>query len=156
MRLFFLLALCLTVFACGESTDADVDTQTAAEEMADETATRVVTANTEAMTFLSTTVQAVQDAGGDITALSPEAATSNVNGWISKLEGVEGAEPILEDLANLKKEFMLGSDGELNGGNISLILASMADNTRAVSDKAKGLDMLANVLDAGAEKLAGK
>ena len=154
MKTLFYLSLLLVLFSCG-GTDATTDDadQTMAEREADTQATQAIKENTETMDFLSTTVAAVQKAGGDITALSPEAAANNVNGWISKLSDVEGAEPIVEDLANLKKEFLLGSEDGLDGPAIGLILNRLADNTRAVSDQAKGLDMLANVLEKGAETL---
>lgn len=108
----------------------------------------------EAASFLQSTVKAVTEVGGDITALSPEAAANNVNGWITKLSQFEGTDAVVDDLAALKKEFLLG--GDLDGNKISGILSSMAGNTRTVSDKAPGLSMLADVLQAGADKLGGQ
>ncbi|NJC27401.1 hypothetical protein [Neolewinella antarctica] len=151
MKFFPLLILALFFVACGDATetvDSDVDVVTTAVE------DPMAAQQTEAAGFLQTTVQAVQSAGGDITALSPEAAANNINGWITKLSQFDGTDAIVDDLAELKKEFLLG--GDLDGEKISGILSSMAGNTRDVSDKAPGLDALANALQAGADKLSGK
>lgn len=171
MKYLILFVVSLGLFACGDAATKAKDTMsdaasgaqemasdaaTKAKEMADDAATSMTSPNAEAATFLGATVEAVQSVGGDITALSPEAAATNVEGWISKLSDVEGAGPLVEDLSMLKKEFTEAGDEPLNGASISKLLASMAEKTRGMSDKAQGLDMLANVLDAGAKKLAGE
>ncbi len=131
-----------------EATNDNVD------ESAGEIATEAVTARTETSTFLSSTLQAVSAAGGDITALPAADAAANIDGWISRLSRVEGTDDIVEDLARLKTEFLIGDGEELNGESISRILYSMSDHVRAISEGAPMLQTLADALQAGAVKLA--
>ena len=155
MKITTLFFLSLLFLACGDTPDAPDDTLT--EDVSDaaaETGMPDAALQAETTSFLQTTVQAVQSAGGDITALSPESAANNINGWITKLSEFEGTDAVVDDLAALKKEFMIG--GELDGPRISSILGSMADNTRELSDRAPGLSALADALQAGSDKLAGK
>ena len=153
MKHLLLLLFAITLVACGETAERDADDMDATSEIASDVAPEATDIRTSPSNFLSQTVSAVQAAGGDITALSPEAAQANINGWISQLSGVEGADPILEDLARLKKEFILTGDAQPNGRNISIILDSMAVHTRAISKGAPQLQTLASVLEAGSEKL---
>ena len=102
---------------------------------------------------LQQTVQAVESAGGDITALQPSTAVSNIDGWISQLEGMDGTSSIVTDLKSLKTELTAGT---IDGAKVSTLLSSLSDKTEAMSDKAPGLSTLASVLQAGSDKLAGK
>lgn len=149
-----LLLLSLFAVSCGDAADtAAADAKAEMSDMASKVDNDMAAQKAEAANFLQTTVQAVTAAGGDITALAPEAAANNVNGWITKLSQFEGTDAVVDDLAALKKEFLKG--GDLDGKTISGILGSMATNTRAVSDKAPGLNTLADVLEAGSKKLGG-
>lgn len=140
------------LFACGETTenttmdDADMDdvetTMPETEPMASQPSPQ-----------LQNTVQAVQGAGGDITALDPGAAVGNIDGWINELRGMDGADGIVNDLESLKGELQ---GGNIDGGRVSNLLSSLADQTRGMSDRAPGLSSLASALQAGADKLAGK
>ena len=102
---------------------------------------------------LQSTIDAVQNAGGDITALQPSAATSNIDGWISKLNGMDGADGIVTDLKSLKTA--LQAD-QIDGMKVSGLMSSLADKTRSMESKAPGLSTLASALEAGADKLSGK
>lgn len=152
-----LLLLSLFAVSCGDAADtaktAAADAKAEMSDMASKVDDTMATEKAETANFLQTTVQAVTAVGGDITALAPEAAANNVNGWITKLSQFEGTDAVVDDLAALKKEFLKG--GDLDGKAISGILGSMATNTRAVSDKAPGLGTLADVLEAGSKKLGG-
>lgn len=154
MKYLTLLTFSALLFACGgQSTESAEEMNEDATDAAGEIATEAVTARTDASTFLSSTLQAVTAAGGDITALPAEDAAANINGWISRLSRVDGTEKIVEDLARLKTEFMIGDGEDLNGESISRILTSMADHTRDISEGAPMLKTLANALEAGALKL---
>ncbi len=99
------------------------------------------------------TMDAVQGAGGDITALAPSAAVSNIDSWISKLDGMDGTDGIVSNLRTLKDE--LGAS-TIDGGKVSGLLSQLASETREVGSGNQGLTMLASALDAGASKLGGK
>ena len=102
---------------------------------------------------LEGTVEAVNAAGGDITALDPTTATSNIDGWIGQLRGMDGTDEIVNNLETLKTEL---SSGNIDGGRVSEILSTLADETRELEGQAPGLSTLASALQAGADKLAGK
>ena len=86
------------------------------------------------------------------TRVSADGDAWRVSVWFVEAITV-GTDAVVDDLAALKKEFLKG--GDLDGKTISGILGSMATNTRAVSDKAPGLNTLADVLEAGSKKLGG-
>ena len=152
MKNLICLFLLLFLFACGETSDAT--DESAAMDTDTNTETTVADRQAEG-TFLEQTLTVIRAAGGDPTAIDQDAAANNVNGWITQLSGVDGTEAVLADLALLKKEFILAEDdAELNRQNISAILSSLADNTRALSDRATGLSTLADALETGAERLA--
>ena len=99
------------------------------------------------------TMDAVQGAGGDITALAPSTAVSNIDSWISKLEGMDGTDGIVTNLRSLKDE--LGA-ANIDGPRVSNLLSELATETRQVGGGNQGVTMLASALDAGAAKLGGK
>lgn len=155
MRILSLPLLAFLFFACGDAdsaTETMDDTVTEASEDLDR-GTAAAQAEAEASTFLQTTIQNVQSAGGDITALPREAAANNINGWITKLSAMDGTDDMVDHLAALKKELMFE---EVDGGKVSEILGQLAGETRDFSDQAPGLDALASALQAGADKLGAK
>ncbi len=157
MRIALFALLSFLLAACSDTADTAVASREATQDpvadVAVEPASGSSAAEDEAATFLQTTTAAVEAAGGDITALSPEAAANNINGWITKLIHFEGTEDVVDDLADLKKELMIG---EMDSAKVSGILGSLATSTRELSDRAVGLGMLADVLQAGSDKLADK
>ncbi len=102
---------------------------------------------------LQSTISAVEGAGGDITALQPSTAVSNIDSWIGELSSMDGTDEIVSDLQELKTE--LTADN-IDGGSVSALLSSLADQTRELGGNNMGLTTLARALDAGAEKLSGK
>ncbi|WP_116127775.1 hypothetical protein [Lewinella sp. IMCC34183] len=102
---------------------------------------------------LQSTIQAVESAGGDITALAPGTAVSNIDSWISQLDGMDGTNAIVDNLKSLKME--LNADN-IDGSKVSNLLSTLARETRSAGNGNSGLDALANALDAGAQKLSGK
>jgi hypothetical protein len=149
MRTLILLVFSLILFTCGTN-DSAVEAMADASEEVDVAATA---AKAEATNHLKNTIEAAQSVGGDITALPTAAAANNINGWITKLIDVDGADGVVNGLAMLKKELMQES---IDGDSVSTILADLANETRTMSDRAPALNTLANVLEAGSKKLAGK
>ena len=153
MRILTILMIALFFAACGETNEtADTMGDTAAG-MTDDAAGAATTASRESSAYLKTTVDAVQSAGGDITALPPSAATDNIDGWISKLGSVDGSDKVVNGLKSLKNELM---QENIDGSKVSDVLGSLANETRGMSSKAPGLNALAGALQAGSDKLAGK
>lgn len=154
MKIILFVFVSLFLVACGDTaSDVDSSRETTQDAIADERASATPAAKAEATTFVQTTTAAVKAAGGDITAMSTEAAANNINGWITKLSQFDGTDAVVDDLAALKKELMIG---EMDNAKVSDILGSLANTTRDLSDRAPGLDMLADALQAGSDKLAGK
>lgn len=145
ISLFFLATVLL--FSCGDSaaTMEDATTEVVTEEVA-------VPEVPATPSMLEATVEAVTSVGGDITALPAGAAVSNIEGWITKLQTMEGTEGLVGDLGSLKTELMAGS---IDGKKVSGILSSLADQTRSLSAQAPALTTVADVLKAGADKLGG-
>lgn len=106
--------------------------------------------DTEVNPQLTSTIEEVRLAGGDITALSSDMALSIINGWASELSGMTGTDDIVIDLEALRDE--LSSD-RINGSRVSTLLSSLATKTRALESQAPGLSALADALEAGADKL---
>ena len=158
-----LLLFALLMFSCADRSAGTTD-DTTTSGMAPTTATDM-DANTDMDADMDTdmdqqvspqlegTVDAVESAGGDITALPASAAVSNIDGWISELSSMPGTESIVGDLNSLKSE--LGAS-DIDGGRVSELLSSLADQTRSMESKAPGLSALASALQAGADKLGGK
>jgi hypothetical protein len=148
MRIIILLLLTFPLFTCDSTPDA------AAEERIEETTADAATVveDTDGLDLLQQTAAAVERAGGDITAFEPRQATNNINAWITKLADVEGADPIIGNLALLKDELMRSP---IDGPRVSELLGTLAQNTREVSDQAMGLSALADALQAGSDRLDG-
>ncbi len=102
---------------------------------------------------LQPTIDAVQSTGGDVTALPPDAAVSNIDSWINKLQSMDGTNEIVDNLQMLKAELTSGS---IDGSKVSNLLSTLATQTRSVGGGNAGLTTLASALEAGARKLAGK
>ena len=84
-------------------------------------------------TKFETTIKAL----GDITALKPEAAVKNIEGWEQFLEKheVEGAKKLTTDLDKLKK--LLQAD-ELDDTKIKALMQKLGKETEALASHAKG------------------
>lgn len=147
--LLFLLAT-VTVFSCGDTATAD-DTVTVDTPVME--TPEVPEAPVMEKSMLESTVDAVKSVGGDITALPANAAVSNIEGWVGKLSSMDGTEAMVSELNALKTEL---TAGKIDGGKVSTILGSLAEQTRGMAAKAPALSVLANALQAGADKLAGK
>ena len=165
MKYFSTLLFALMLFACGErptATTDDMDTttdemettmpdrQSDLDDMDDMDMSGTAAQGEQT---LQATVSAVESAGGDITALDPSTAVSNIDTWISTLGEMDGTDQIVGDLNSLKSE--LTSDA-IDGSAVSSLLSSLADQTRQLGNGNMGLNTLASALDAGASKLAGK
>jgi hypothetical protein len=152
MRFTFLFLLSIFVVACGETPEvAEEDYGDEAEVAAEDAAT--VAERTDGLDLLQQTAAAVQRAGGDITAFPLSAATNNINAWITKLADVEGADPIVADLARLKDELLRT---EIDRMRVAGILSSLANDTGELADEAPGLSALSDALREGANRLSGE
>ena len=165
---FFPLIVALLAFgvtACGDAkTDAEQavgEASAAAEDLGndiqDGTADMMDKANGMAdeaagMTSINETVSAVRNAGGDITALSPDVAVSNIDSWIAKLDGMDGTGEVVGNLKTLKAEL---TDGDIDGAKVGTILNALAEDTQELAPDNVALQGLSKALAAGGEKLGG-
>lgn len=152
MKSFSLLFFALLLFACNSqpATDTTDDLDTTVDPMVEREDPMVTQ---QPSPQLQSTIDAVQSSGGDITALPAGAAVSNIDGWIGELRGMNGTDAIVNDLESLKTELTAGS---IDGGRVSQLLSSLADQTRGLAGNTPGLSTLASALEAGAAKLGGK
>jgi hypothetical protein len=143
MKNLLLLLLVFAVFACGETpNDGDEEVVTADGDVVDLDDSPAAT--------LTATTEAVQSAGGDITALPAGAAVDNIDTWMEALDDVDGADKVTGNLESLK-EALQGSP--INGGLVGMILTTLAEDTRQVAGSTPGVSQLASALRAGGEKL---
>ena len=147
--LFYLTIAALTLGACGSSTetetveDVDLDTEVAAP---------VGTMPGAEGVSINETVDAVRNAGGDITAIPPGAAVGVIDGWIAKLSGTPGATNVVNGLQSLKAEL---TSGNIDGNKVGGILNNLATETRSMAPNNMALGNLASALEAGGQKLGG-
>lgn len=143
----FLLATVL-FFSCGDTAPAAEETTTEPMEAPAPEAPAPMPKS-----MLDATVEAVQSVGGDITALPAGAAVSNIEGWIAKLETMDGTEAIVSNLGALKTEL---TAGKIDGAKVSTLLSSLAEQTKGLAADNATLGAVAAALQAGADKLGGK
>lgn len=72
---------------------------------------------------------------GGITNLAPAAALDNINGWIAQLDGMDGADDIVEGLEELRDA--LGAS-PLDGEYIGEILSELGEETTEVAATVTG------------------
>lgn len=156
-----LLAASFALVACGGA-EADVENaanevSTAANDVGNDISAGASDMMNKAggamagMTSINETVTAVKNAGGDITALSPDVAVGNIDSWISKLDGVAGTGEVTENLRELKAELM----GDRDGQKIGTLLNALAEDSRELAPNNAALGGLASALEAGGNKLGG-
>lgn len=154
MKYAFAFLLPLLVMACGgnnetETMTEDVPTVEVQEPVMD--ANSMPDAMDAGMVSINETVTAVQNAGGDITAIQPAAAVSVVDGWINKLSGMPEASGIVANLQMLKTEL---SAGAINGKKVGDILIKLGAETKAIAPGNMALEGLSSALTAGGAKLS--
>ncbi len=158
--LALLLPLALTFAACG---GADSEMEEAAEELNEESyelgndVRDAATLNDRdmnavGMTSINETVTAVKNVGGDITALPPAAAVSNIDSWIAKLNGIDGTGEVVANLRELKMEL---SKGNIDGPKVGTLLNALAEDTREIAPNNMALKGLTSALSMGGQKLGG-
>lgn len=99
--------------------------------------------------LLDATLEAVEEAGG-VTALPAEAASSNIDSWIEKLDGMDGTMAVTANLRELRAEL---TSGDINGTLAAVLLTTLAEDTRKLAPDNDGIAALATALNAGAEQL---
>ena len=159
--LYLLLPLALFVASCGSEAAQDTenaleaagsDIENAADRAGDAMSNAMEPGiDADATGYFNSTLSAVQGAGGDITAIAPAAAVSNIDGWIARLDGKDGTYEIVEGLENLKEA--LTDDDGIDGQEVGTALNELAEDIRE-KDNAM-LAPLANALAAGGDKLGG-
>ena len=150
MKSIALLSFALLLFACG---DATPDNATApVDEMP---VVEAPPATPQTNPLLQNTIDAVQTNGGDVTALPPATAVSNIDSWIGELRNMEGTDGI-------GQRPRIAQNGARHG-QISTAARSptcsphWASSTRQVWQRQPpDSTHLASALDAGASKLGGK
>ena len=100
--------------------------------------------------MLSETLMAVKGKMGDITTLPASAAVGNVDGWIGKLQDMDGAGEVVSDLQKLKTELQAPA---IDGSKVSDLLFEMAEDTREMAPNDKSIQTLAYALEAGGWRL---
>ncbi|PPK85033.1 hypothetical protein CLV84_1922 [Neolewinella xylanilytica] len=154
MKTIFSLFFALMLFACGERPAATEEMDTVETDEMETTMPDMqnpIEATAPSQT-LDATVSAVESAGGDITALDPSTAVSNIDSWISELGTMDGTDEIVSDLQDLKTQLTAET---IDGSAVSELLSSLAEETRELGGDNMGLSTLASALEAGAEKLGG-
>lgn len=158
---FFLLSFSVALVACGgaenEAREAANEVSAAANDVGNDISNGASDMMNKAsgamagMTSINETVSAVKNAGGDITALSPDVAVGNIDSWIGKLNGVDGSGEVVENLKDLKEELM----GDRDGQKIGTLLNALAEDSREMAPNNAALNGLASALEAGGKKLGG-
>ena len=130
MKRFF-LPLCAVAFglsAC--ATDTDVDTATTVD---DPVVTDVEPIEPAAPAVdVQGTISALE---GGITNLAPAAALDNINGWIAQLDGMDGADDVVEGLRELREAL---GDTPLDGEYIGEILTDLGEETTEAAGTVTG------------------
>ena len=158
-NLFALLGalLILPLAACADDTDVDTvdpivvddDVTMTDDGMMDDDAG--MAGDVAADVDLAGTIDA---AGNDITALAPETALANINGWINTLDGAEftNSTEIRDGLMTLKDQL---STDPLNGSAIGETLTNLGTWTKASAPDNAEIQTLGDALLAGGTKLTG-
>lgn len=97
------------------------------------------------------TVAAVEEAGG-LTALAPATAVENIDGWIAKLEGVEGGAEIRGMLETLKGQLTAET---VDGAAVAETLTRLSAATENAGAGDADLEALAGALESAAMDLKG-
>lgn len=123
-----LFALAFSLGAC--ATDTDVDTTTAVDEP--------VVTDVEPIQPAAPAVDVqgtISALNGGITNLAPSAALDNINGWITQLDGMDGADDIVENLRELRETL---GDTPLDGEYIGEILSELGEETTEIAGTVTG------------------
>jgi hypothetical protein len=151
--LFSLLVLSVLLVSCGETATTTAEVPETIPEVEVEAAAEMVAEMASPNPLLLGTVEAVTSVGGDLLALPANAAVGNIDSWIAKLGSMDGTEAIVSELEALKTELTAES---IDGAKVSTLLSSLATSTSSLEGSAPLLGTLATVLQAAADKLAGK
>lgn len=143
-----LCALLIAFSACGGEAQPEVEETEATTEQQPAADTASVT--------LESTLNSLQ---GGITNIAPDAAVSNIDGWISRLEqvGGESTAPIVQGLQSLRGELTASSiDGQAVGG----ILSQLGQQTSQLAGTVQGataqqLEQLGSLLSQAGQQLTG-
>ena len=156
VRLLFALAL-LPLAACGDADDTvatdDVAVVTDDAVMGDDALINddVTMDDASADVTAEGTIDAAVDAGG-LTSIAPATAVANIDAWIAKLTGVEGAEGVVDGLGTLKTQL---TTDPLDGAAIGATLASLGDQTTAAAGGDAALESLGRTLTEAGNTLMG-
>ena len=130
MNRFFLPILALSFGLAACTPDADVDPVTDVDEP--------VVTDIEPIqpAAPAVDVQGTIDAlDGGILDLAPSAALDNINGWIAQLDGMDGADDVVEGLEELREAL---GDTPLDGDYIGEILSELGEETTEAAGTVTG------------------
>lgn len=154
--LVLLLPLSLGLASCGNNennTAYDETTETigdpGSDVMTNDQAVRIDEAGNNE---LNATLDAVRGVGGDLTALPATTAVATIDGWLARMQGVDGTYEIQEGLRELREEL---TSSEIDGREVGTILKSLAEDTRELDANNSSLSMLSQSLEAAGDKLGG-
>ena len=162
VRLLFALAL-LPLAACGDADDTvvadadDVAVVTDDAVMGDDVLINDDVALDDAGMAAADdvtaegTIDAAVAAGG-LTSLAPDAAVANIDAWIAKLTGVDGAEGVVDGLGTLKTQL---TTDPLDGAAIGATLSSLGEQTTAAAGGDAALESLGRTLSEAGNTLQG-
>ncbi len=151
MMKYAFLFLPLFAIACGGNTETEV-VEDPAVEVVDPATTMNTMPEDEGMISINETVDAVNNVGGDITALPASAAVSVIDSWSAKLASMPGTEGMVADLNSLKMELTAAN---IDGEKVGALLSKLGNETAAMAPDNQALSGLASALNAGGAKLSG-
>ncbi len=178
--LLFLLVLALAMTACGdtqtgEQMEADIenaadDAEDAFERGANDIENAATTAgnrienaadnvgnttsgrNGTDIAYLDQTLKAVKSNRDDLTAIPAASAVATIDGWLERLDGVDGMYEIRQGLKDLKNE--LTSDKGIDGKKVGTLLNGLGEDVAELNNPS--LKPLTFALGAAGSKLGGR
>ena len=129
----FALLLALPLAACAtDETEVTTTDETVDPVVTPDPVDPVVTDGTAEPVTAEATLDAVADAGG-LTSLPVDAATANIDSWISQLEGNADAAPVVEGLRTLRGQI---NAADLDGAAIGATLSQLGEGTSTAGEGA--------------------
>lgn len=151
MKYAFAFLLPLFVMSCAGNKAEVETTEPTVETTAPAMDTETMPADA-GLVSINETVDAVNAAGGDITAVAPASAIVVVDGWIAKLSSMPEAAGIVGNLNALKGQLASGAPDAKTTGDL---LTKLGLETQALATDNVALQGLSSALTAGGAKLSG-
>ena len=104
------------------------------------------------MTYLDQTFRAVKSNRNDLTAIPVQSAVSTIDGWLERLDGVDGMYEIRQGLKDLREE--LTERDKIDGKKVGTVLKGLGEDVVELDNPA--LKPLSDALGAAGTKLGGR